>query len=159
MRVQKIPPEAKAVALFPDAEFADAYRLIVDEPRLDALAAARRVLGRAPSWITMLMHMRNWLAARIGLKRAAHGSHEDSFRVGSFPIVGTNPQYIVLGLDDKHLDFRIVVETNTIEAQASEVTVTTLVRPHNLLGRAYLAFALPFHRTIVPAMPAQAART
>ncbi len=33
-----------------------------------------------------------------------------------------------------------------------DVTVTTFVKTHNLLGRAYLAAVMPFHKIIVPAM-------
>ena len=42
--------------------------------------------------------------------------------------------------------------------ERSQIAVTTLVRPHNLLGRTYLAGVLPFHRIIVPAMLVQAAQ-
>jgi hypothetical protein len=37
----------------------------------------------------------------------------------------------------------------------SSVTMTTLVLPHNLLGRAYLATILPFHRIIIRSIPQQ----
>jgi hypothetical protein len=37
------------------------------------------------------------------------------------------------------------------------VTATTIVRTHNLLGRAYLATILPFHRLIVQQMLSQVA--
>ena len=37
-----------------------------------------------------------------------------------------------------------------------EVTASTAVRTHNLLGRIYLAIVKPFHRIVVPAMLAQA---
>jgi hypothetical protein len=37
------------------------------------------------------------------------------------------------------------------------VIATTLVRTHNLLGRAYLVIILPFHRLVVRAMPRQVA--
>ena len=36
-----------------------------------------------------------------------------------------------------------------------QVTASTVVKTHNLLGRADLAIVKPFHRIIVPAMLAQ----
>lgn len=42
-------------------------------------------------------------------------------------------------------------------APSREVTATTLVMTHNLLGRVYLATIMPFHRIIVPAMLRQVA--
>ena len=55
------------------------------------------------------------------------------------------------GFNDKHLDFRLVVDVAAAGATRN-VTATTLVLTHNWLGRAYLALILPFHRLIVPAM-------
>ena len=72
MRVEKVRPEATAIALFPSAAFADAYRLIVDEPDIDAITAARRVLERAPGWIRRLLAQSNCLAD--GSKAGAAGA-------------------------------------------------------------------------------------
>ena len=41
--------------------------------------------------------------------------------------------------------------------QSQSVTATTLVLTHNLLGRAYLAIIMPFHRLIVRALLRQVA--
>lgn len=60
----------------------------------------------------------------------------------------------MLGLDDRHLDFRIVVEVTELGA-GRQVAASTIVKTHNLLGRTYLAVVKPFHRIIVPAMLAQ----
>ena len=69
-------------------------------------------------------------------------------RLGLFPVVSQQPDRVVLGFDDRHLDFRLVVDA----PGNGDVTGTTLIRTHNLLGRIYLAIVLPFHRIIVPAM-------
>jgi hypothetical protein len=50
------------------------------------------------------------------------------------------------------------VDVRPVGDAQQEITVTTLVRTHNRLGRIYLALVLPFHRVIVPAMLAQAGR-
>lgn len=62
-------------------------------------------------------------------------------------MISQTPERVVLGFDDKHLDFRLVVDST-----GGEITGTTLIRTHNLLGRAYLAAVLPFHHLIVRAM-------
>jgi hypothetical protein len=66
-------------------------------------------------------------------------------------VISETPQRLVAGFDDKHLDFRVVVDING-NAPDRQVTATTLVMTHNLLGRVYLASIMPFHRIIVPAM-------
>lgn len=68
---------------------------------------------------------------------------------GGFPVVSSSRERTVLGFDDRHLDFRIVVDLQVVE-DGSVVRVTTLVRRKNLFGRIYLFAAGPFHRRIVP---------
>lgn len=74
--------------------------------------------------------------------------------VGIFPIVSETPDRLVAGFNDKHLDFRVVVD---VAASGGGQHATTLVLTHNLLGRTYLAIIMPFHRLIVRAMLRQVA--
>lgn len=108
MHVQMVMPESKLTVLLPGAKFSDAYRLVVDEPDLDAITAARRVLERSPRWIRWLMRLRNQITSLFGLKPAElalHDRREGSANVGAFPIISNAPERVVLGFDDKHLDF------------------------------------------------------
>jgi hypothetical protein len=74
--------------------------------------------------------------------------------IGMFPVLSETPDRVIAGFNDKHLDFRVVVDVATFP-DTQQVTATTLVLTHNLLGRAYLAIIMPFHRLIVPAMMRQ----
>jgi hypothetical protein len=71
-------------------------------------------------------------------------------------VVSETPERLVAGFNDKHLDFRVVVDVAT-SGQRQSVTATTLVLTHNWLGRIYLARSRPFHRVVVRAMLAQVA--
>jgi hypothetical protein len=121
---------------------------------LDALEAARRMVGRRPRWVDGLLLLRNLAVAPFGLQRGAPAGAE---RIGIFPVVSASPERVVMGFDDTHLDFRMVVEV-TPEESGQRVTATTFVRTNNRLGRLYLAAVKPFHRAIVPAMLAQVGR-
>jgi hypothetical protein len=79
-------------------------------------------------------------------------------RIGFFPVVSETPNRIVLGFDDWHLDFRVVVDVSALADDRQQVTATTLVRTHNRAGRVYLAAIMPFHRVIVRTLLARAAR-
>ena len=68
-----------------------------------------------------------------------------------FPILFESPKRVVLGLDDWHLDFRIVVEVEADGGTGTRLRTTTLVRRKNLFGRLYIGLVSPFHRLIVPA--------
>ena len=77
--------------------------------------------------------------------------------IGIFPVISGSLEAVVLGLDDRHLDFRVLVEVRDLGVGRQEVTASTAVRTHNLFGRIYLAIVKPFHRIVVPAMLAQVA--
>jgi hypothetical protein len=72
------------------------------------------------------------------------------------PVVSETPTRLVAGFNDKHLDFRVVLDVAS-SGHGRRVTATTLVKTHNLLGRTYLAIILPFHRLVVRAMLRQVA--
>jgi hypothetical protein len=132
------------------AHFIDAYRVTVAGGHLDALAAARAMLARQPGWARGLMALRNALVAPLGLKTEP-GPGDRRERIGIFPIESATQNRVVLGFNDKHLDFRLVVDVARAGGGA-EVTATTVVRLHNLLGRGYLAAILPFHKLIARSM-------
>ena len=69
--------------------------------------------------------------------------------IGIFPVVSQTPDRLIAGFNDRHLDFRVVVDV-TAPGGVRQVTATTLVE-HNWFGRTYLAIIMPFHRLIVPA--------
>ncbi|MDB5479394.1 MAG: hypothetical protein JWO83_447 [Caulobacteraceae bacterium] len=132
------------------AHFVDAYRVTVAADDLDAADAARSMLAQPPAWTRGLMALRNALVTPFGLKIDA-GPGDRRERIGLFPIESATRNRVVLGFDDKHLDFRVVVDV-VGAGVVREVTATTLVRLHNLLGRAYLTAILPFHKLIVRSM-------
>ena len=104
----------------------------------------------------MSLALRNFLVAPFGLKTSAPNETGASDIIGIFPIVSQTPDRLVAGFNDKHLDFRVVVDIAASE-RGQRVTATTLVLTHNLLGRTYLAIILPFHRLVVRALLRQVA--
>ncbi|QIG96026.1 MULTISPECIES: DUF2867 domain-containing protein [unclassified Bradyrhizobium] len=151
MKVDEVTPNVDPAALLAGAQFVDAFKIATTHPDLDARHAAEAMVARQPRWIEWLVALRNLLVAPLGLKTsgAADGVVRDM--IGIFPVVSETPERLVAGFNDKHLDFRLVVDVAP-EGPARSITATTLVLTHNRLGRAYLAVILPFHRLIVPAM-------
>ena len=156
MTVHEITPAIDVGALLPGAQFSDAYRIDVDNGALDARHAAERMMARQPRWAEALLTLRNILVAPFGLKTSGASTTAPREMVGIFPILSEKPDRLVAGFDDKHLDFRIVVDVATSGARRN-VTATTLVLTHNWLGRTYLAIIMPFHRRIVRALLRQVA--
>jgi Protein of unknown function (DUF2867) len=156
MKVRIVEPDVDANKLLPGAQFIDAYCVTVNDAALDARHAAEKMTARGPRWIEALLRLRNHLVAPFGLKTAAPTGNNAPDRVGIFPVISERPDRPVAGLDDAHLDFRLVVDVGGTGIER-RVTATTLVLTHNWLGRAYLAIILPFHRLVVRAMLAQVA--
>jgi hypothetical protein len=154
MTVQEITPRVDKNTLLACAQFVDAFSVAVDDTALDARGAAERMLGYRPRWIAALMALRNSLVAPFGLKTPSPGRRTSADTVGIFPVLSETPGRLVAGFNDRHLDFRVVVD---VAGPGKQITATTLVLTHNLLGRLYLAIILPFHRIIVRAMLRQVA--
>lgn len=147
-RVVAVEPTGEALAQLPAADFADAYRRELAIANLGTRAAATAAFTEPPAWVDVLMALRNILVAPLGLE-TGHTIDPARRRIGLFPLLSESTEAIVMGLDDKHLDFRILVTAKPVAASRSEITATTVVRTHNALGRNYLRVVLPFHRVIV----------
>jgi hypothetical protein len=156
MKIREVAPEVDSGALLTGAQFVDAYRVAIDGTALNARSAAEKMFGRWPRWIEALVALRNTLVAPFGLKKSGAGEPAPGGMIGIFPVLSETPERLVAGFDDHHLDFRVVVDV-AAAASGQQVTTTTLVLTHNLLGRAYLAVILPFHRLIARVMLQQVA--
>ena len=130
-------PCADSERILPGFQFADAYK--VPAPRgIDAIEATRQAFAHGPVWVRTLLGLRNRLGRLVGLRPAP---------ASGFPIIRQAPDEVLMGFDDKHLDFRVVATVN-----GGFVTLTTIVRWHNVWGRVYLAAIMPFHRAIAARM-------
>jgi uncharacterized protein DUF2867 len=151
MKVREVAPKVNVAAVLAGAQFIDAFAIDVEDRAFDARNAAKAMLGRSPRWIGALTGLRHFLVTPFGLKTSGQSETIPRETIGIFPILTETPDRLVAGFNDKHLDFRLVVDVATSGVD-QRVTATTLVKTHNRLGRVYLAIILPFHRLIVPAM-------
>ncbi len=75
-------------------------------------------------------------------------------KIGFFKLFDKTNKEIILGEDDKHLNFRVSLfmdeaEDNRIEKR---ITISTLIVFNNWFGRIYFLPVKSFHKLIVPAM-------
>ncbi len=145
-------------AALPSADWADCYQLPVRGPRLAASDAARMALAHFPGWIQGLMRLRNFAARFAGLKLSTHHWPAGTEMIGIFPVVSRSDSEVVLGFDDRHLDFRIVIDVSDRGDGSQVVSAMTLVNRKILLGRIYIAVITPFHKLVVASMLANVGR-
>ena len=154
MRPVAVPPPTDCANVLPSVDFSDAFAVDVRNATLDAPEAAHRAFAGQPRWIANLLAIRNILVMPFGLRSGADANLPASRRVGIFPVVSSSSDRVVLGFDDTHLNFRLIVDVKGLN-ETRRVTATTLVHRKNIFGRVYLATVMPFHKLIVPTMLAR----
>lgn len=66
-----------------------------------------------------------------------------------FGVLSKSRDEIVLGEDDRHLDFRaLLLIPPRRDGEGAELVATTVVRCHNLVGKDHLFAIAPFHRQV-----------
>jgi hypothetical protein len=161
-----VPHESAVSRFYKTPNLADAYAIrLPDNINTDPELLARFVFSQKARWVDRLMQLRDMLVAMFGIKTAnqlensAEPDHKQ--RIGIFKIYGITKNEILLGEDDKHLDFRlsVLVQMRADSTAASPYLVlSTVVHCHNLLGRIYIFIIAPFHRLIVQSMLRRAAQ-
>lgn len=166
IRQTPVPHGTLIAGAFARVDYADAYRQHLQPGRFaDVDAFARAILASPPGWVDALMGLRNRIVGRVGLKTGVFRTGQDfsqmTFRPGErsgiFRVWARTEDEILMGEDDHHLDFRVSLLLQRA-ADGDRVTVSTIVRYHNLLGRVYFLPVRPVHRLVVPAMMKRAAR-
>lgn len=132
----------------PEANWADSYSVDIRCKNLNATGVAEAMFGDVPRWVRALLALRNRIVRVFGLK-SAELVMTDQEKIGGFPVLASTDDHVLLGFDDRHLDFRILICVEEILSDHQRVIVTTLVKRHNLFGRVYIFVVTPFHRLIV----------
>ncbi len=160
--VDAVPlPQGSLASGVPFESYRDAFRVEVDPARVpDVDAFARAFAAGVPGWVRALMGVRDAIVSVAGLKRAKDAPPFDPRAplvpgafLGFFRVLARTDRELLLGEDDRHLDFRV-----SMLHDGTSVTVSTLVRIHGTLGRLYFLPVAPLHRLLVPAMLRAAVR-
>lgn len=166
IRPVAVPAESAVQRAYASTNLADAYAIrLPPDASQDPELLARHVMLLQPFWIDALMSVRDAAVAGFGLKTSAQlnkisAAGRDA-RIGIFKIYSRSPTEVILGEDDKHLDFRVSILRQVREEGSDPVpylVLSTVVNCHNLLGRTYLRIIAPFHRLVVKSKLRCAAR-
>ena len=117
----------------------------------------------APTWVSNLLELRNKIVGIFGLKTSGQANNratllknfkcEPNERLGLFKVFDRTENEVVLGEDDKHLNFRVsLLKSKIIGTNQNKLTITTTVEFKNWYGKLYFLPVKPFHSFIVPTM-------
>ncbi|MEP2989821.1 MAG: DUF2867 domain-containing protein [Parasphingorhabdus sp.] len=153
VRSVPVPSNAAIHDYLPEADFADAYEVVVPARDISPEESFHAIMKSMPDWFRNLFKLRNKLVRPFGLIAPTSNEldamvpkeiYELGDRIGVFEFYGRADKEVITGADDKHLNFRLSV-LRVRDGGKDRIVVTTLVQRHNLAGRIYLRSILPFH--------------
>ncbi|MCJ7932237.1 MAG: DUF2867 domain-containing protein [Chryseobacterium sp.] len=165
MKVKKIEfPEKSVLSREKNGfDYADSFAGILpgNGQKTEIADIGKAFFTSGPQWGKKMFAFRNKVVGLLGLKTGAETCRtqnaeeftcEVGERVGLFKVFDKTENEIILGEDDKHLDFRISLLFDKNAGTENSLTISTTVKFHNWLGILYFLPVRPFHQLIVPAM-------
>ena len=161
-----LPRESAIAEAYAATNLADAYAIELPAgASSNPEVLARFIFAHQARWISSLVAVRDALVASLGLKTARHlaslQAQSGARRLHIFKVYSSTATEVVIGEDDKHLDFRLSVLCSGHRSPGArrQLTLSTVVHCHNRLGRLYLFLIAPFHRLVVRSSLRSAARS
>ena len=148
------PGSALSREMIGNAYFHDSYRAPLTREGLGIVEVFFALFGHRPIWLKLILIVRNAAARVFGLeaptvneimKSTVLSEYRVGDKIGPWPIFFIADNEIVAGRNNKHLDFRVSVLKAT-DGAATSVVVSTICTVHNVFGKIYLFFIVPFHR-------------
>ena len=147
-------------------EYTDSFQgsFVDHENKITVTDIGKYFFTSAPKWSEHLIELRNRLVSIFGLKTSRKPKNREAMlknftcepndKIGLFTVFHKDENEVVLGEDDKHLNFRIsLYKAESLRGKDTKsLTISTTVKFHNWLGRLYFMPVKPFHRLIVPRM-------
>ena len=156
--VATIPRTSRISELVEGSDFSDCYQAPLNQC-ITPSDAYQSIFGHAPVWVVKLMSLRNLFAILFRLKHQTKSEMIEARRsiyklpyivgkrAGLFFVKAIELQELILGDDDRHLNFRISIFIHEVD-ERRVVSVSTVVIINNWLGHFYMFFVKPFHRLI-----------
>jgi hypothetical protein len=159
-------PSSSALSreLIGNAYFHDCYRAPLARPELGIIEIFFALFGYTPLWMKLLLIARNAAARPAGLEvptvneimqPTVRSEYRVGEKIGPWPIFFIGDNEIIAGRNNKHMDFRLSV-LKAIDGDAISVVVSTICSVHNVFGKIYLFFIVPFHRNGVRSLMSNA---
>jgi hypothetical protein len=139
-----VPNSSIASNGFGNIDYIDSYQIIKSTD--EDIEEITTQLFKLPSWVSLLIKIRDVIILPLGLKTEremkSHKKSGDTF----FTKIEQNDNELIMGENDRHLNFRVSVLVDRI---SSLIFVTTLIHYNNRMGKVYFFFIKPFHKIIV----------
>jgi hypothetical protein len=153
-----IPKDSEISKDLKGSYYSDSYSFHTKPENRISLQVWLNHASNIPAWVNFLMATRNRMVSILGLKNIGQigdldphkpiSDYKVGDRVGIFNLLFLSDKEVILGDSDKHLDVKVSIHKVNIESD--EVSISTVVHVHNMLGKLYMLFVKPMHKLIVP---------
>ncbi len=147
-------------------DYADSYQgtLTDKDNNISPTDIVKAFFTSGPKWVGALLVIRNKIVGVFGLKTGDDTPDlqeeldtfacEPNQQLGLFKVFDKSEHEVILGEDDKHLNFRIslLIENSKSDPEKKEVTISTTVVFNNWFGKLYFLPVKTFHKLIVKRM-------
>ncbi len=140
-------------------DYLDCFEYCINDPenKMTIFSFADAFMQPSPKWFDFFLALRDKLVSPFKLKtndtivdKNAKITWQPGTQAGLFRVFALGESEIVMGEDDKHLDFRVLLRLEDPNSKVKKVSLLTLVKYNNSFGRFYFFFVKPFHRLFVP---------
>lgn len=147
-------------------DYIDCYQGIVKDSKdnITVTDVGKSFFLSSPKWVDQLFAARNTIVSIFGLKTAGSPDEREALlksfkcekgeQLGLFKVFDKNENEVILGEDDKHLNFRIslYLEKEGNQPDTKNLKISTTVQFNNWFGLLYFLPVRAFHQLIVPTM-------
>tara|TARA_B100001173_G_C15992235_1_gene549488 strand:+ start:382 stop:933 length:552 start_codon:yes stop_codon:yes gene_type:complete len=147
-------------------DFSDSFEGVFKDNQntINITEIGKAFFSSGPKWVDNLFSLRNKIVSIFGLKTPGKITNRaqqlELFKcnpgeqLGLFKVFSKNENEVILGEDDKHLNFRISMFVNQSkeDAKKKHLIISTTVEYNNWFGKLYFLPVRPFHKLIVPTM-------
>lgn len=157
----KIPEQSVLKAEEQLFDYVDSFQstFLGNEGNNDIIPIVELFVSSGPKWADTLLEIRNKIVKPFGLKTSDDinekqkvsdsNRYELGSRHGIFKLLHKTENEIILGEDDKHLNFKVSLLLEPIHGADKRLSVTTAVKFNNMFGKLYFLPVKPFHKLIV----------
>jgi len=153
--LKKIPENSIIAKDFGKLDYADSYQIhIKSDKSLDTITSE---IFNSTTGYQFLLKIRDFVVGIFGLKTSkdVEIKIEPYYPIGSrlalFTVIDRGDTEIVMGENDKHLNFRTSVKIES-NVEDKSIFLTTIVQYNNFWGKLYFFPVKPFHQIIIKSL-------
>ena len=148
-KLKRLPVGTSITKNLSNFDYNDSYMIMVEHD--EYIERISEKILSLPRWVIVALRIRYYLLVKpFGLNTGKfnHFEKESESNFVPVPIIEKSEDEIVMGVDDKHLYYRISVMKKKAQ-EITEIYLSTIVKFHNIFGKIYFVPVRIGHKLVV----------